>query len=158
MSSAADAVAALTERGQSLATAESLTGGLVSARIVDVPGASVVFRGGIVAYSADAKVDQLRVPPELIDAVGTVHPDVALAMAEGIRKVFGASYGLATTGVAGPGAHQGHRAGTAFVAVAGPNGARVEAVTASGDRSQVRNTAVDVVLSLLTATLGAKTR
>jgi nicotinamide-nucleotide amidase len=91
-------VAALRERGQTLAFAESLTGGALAAAVVDVPGASEVFRGGLVLYAADLKVTLGGVPPDLLERHGPVHPQVAAAMAEGVRVRCGATWGLATTG------------------------------------------------------------
>src|SRR5260221_1542522 len=88
--------------GQTIGTAESLTGGLVAAALTTVPGASAVVRGGIVAYAADLKNSLLDVPADLIERVGTVHSDVALAMASGARTRLGATVGVATTGLAGP--------------------------------------------------------
>src|SRR5258706_13566454 len=98
--------------GQTIGTAESLTGGLVAAALTTVPGASAVVRGGIVAYAADLKNSLLGVPAELIERVGTVHSDVALAMASGARTRLGATVGVATTGVAGPEAPGEERLGT----------------------------------------------
>ncbi len=124
-------VAALTEAGQTLACAESLTAGLVAATVADTAGASAVLLGGVVAYAAEVKTLLLDVPADLVARVGTVDPAVAVAMAEGVRRRLGATWGLATTGVAGPGPSEGKPAGTVHVAVAGPVGnsdarARVE--------------------------------
>lgn len=147
-------VALLRARGESVATAESLTGGLVCATLVDVPGASDVVRGGIVAYAADVKTSLVDVPADLIDRVGTVHPEVAIALAVGARARLGAAWGLGTTGVAGPGPAEGHPAGTVFVAVAGPDGDRATPVVLAGDRAAVRVGAVRAVLEELAARLG----
>lgn len=110
------AVAALlAERGLTLAVAESLTGGLVAARLVNVPGASGWFRGGVVAYASDVKRSVLEVPEGPV-----VSAAAARAMAAGVRRVLGADIGLAVTGVAGPDPQDGERPGTVFLAVAGP--------------------------------------
>ena len=114
---AADLVRHLTDVGETVACAESLTGGLVAAAFADVPGASAVLRGGVVAYAADLKVSLLGVPAALIERVGTVHRDVALTLADGARARLGATWGLSTTGVAGPGPAEGKPAGTVYVAV-----------------------------------------
>ncbi len=140
--------------GATVATAESLTGGLVCAALVDVPGASDVVRGSVVAYAADVKIGLLGVDAALVAARGTVHPHVAEQMAEGVRTACGATHGVSTTGVAGPGPSEGQPAGTVYVAVAGPSGAVSSRVDLAGDRSQVRRGAVDAALSLLVATLG----
>src|SRR5688572_18460376 len=97
--SAIDVIDALRGTGQTLATAESLTGGLLCATLVDVPGASDVLRGGVIAYLPESKRDVLGVDPQLLERVGTVHPDVAAAMAEGAVRVMGSTWGVATTGV-----------------------------------------------------------
>jgi PncC family amidohydrolase len=105
-------------------TAESLTGGLVGAAITAVPGCSAVYRGGVVSYATELKAQLLDVDRGLLDEVGAVHPEVALAMAEGAARRLHADYAVATTGVAGPSAQDGHRPGTVFIGVHGPRGAR----------------------------------
>ena len=138
----------LTERGETLASAESLTAGLVAATVADTPGASAVLLGGVVAYAAAAKIDLLGVPAHLIDRVGTVHPDVAIAMAEGVRSRLGATWALATTGVAGPGPAEGKPPGTVHIAVAGPSGTATRALELKGGRAVVRSDSVLEVLRL----------
>ena len=138
----------LTERGETLASAESLTAGLVAATVAETPGASLVLLGGVVAYAAAVKVELLGVPAELVDRVGTVHPDVAVAMAEGVRARLGATWGLSTTGVAGPGPAEGKPSGTVHVAVSGPAGTATRALELKGDRAAVRSGAVHEVLLL----------
>ncbi|MGJ9422701.1 CinA family protein [Aeromicrobium sp. CF3.5] len=140
--------------GATVASAESLTGGLVCAALVDVPGASDVVRGAVVAYAADVKIALLGVDADLVATHGTVHPQVAEQMAEGVRAACGASHGVSTTGVAGPGPSEGQPAGTVFVAVAGPAGTVSTRVDVAGGRAQVRSGAVGAALSLLVATLG----
>ena len=95
-------VAELTARRQHVAVAESLTGGLLAAALASVPGASVVFRGAIVAYATDLKASLLGVDQAVLDSRGAVSAETAQAMAEGVRSRLGATFGLATTGVAGP--------------------------------------------------------
>lgn len=148
-SAAARAVAWLTSEVQTLAVAESLTGGLLASRIVDVPGASVVFRGGVVAYATDLKHALLGVDAQLLARHGAVHPQVAAQMADGVRERLGATWGLATTGVAGPDPQDGHPPGTVFVGLAGPDGVRTISLLLTGDRSQVRGATVDAALALL---------
>lgn len=153
---AARLVAALAARGLTLAVAESLTGGLVSASIVDVPGASRVLRGAVVAYATDVKHTVLGVPAERLARTGPVDVDVAIAMAEGARTLLGCDVGLATTGVAGPGPADGWPAGTVVVAVAVTGRAAVtRSLHLDGDRDRVRAGAVDAVLALLLHELGA---
>ena len=138
----------LTQVGETVACAESLTAGLVSATIADTPGASVVLRGGIVAYAADVKVALLGVPVSVVAEAGTVDPRVASAMADGARVRLGATWGIATTGVAGPGPAEGKPAGTVHVAVAGPEGTVTRALRLDGVRDEVRRLAADAALAL----------
>ena len=155
--SALDVIDALRGTGETVATAESLTGGLLCATLVDVPGASDVLRGGVIAYLAETKSDVLGVDRSLIDRVGTVHPDVASAMAEGAVRVMGSTWGVATTGVAGPEPSEGKPVGTVHVAVAGPGGVQTRDLSLHGDRRLVREQAVDAALSLLIGRLREET-
>ncbi len=153
---AADLLALLAPSGRTLAVAESLTGGLVAASVVDVPGASAVLRGGVVAYATDVKADVLGVDGALLAARGAVDPDVAAAMAAGVRRVLRADVGLATTGVAGPDAQDGHPPGTVHVAVAvGDDAPAVLSLVLAGDRAQVRHAACAAVLGLACDVLAA---
>ncbi|MBW9205447.1 CinA family protein [Mumia sp. zg.B17] len=147
-------VDALRQTGATVAAAESLTGGAVCARLVDVPGASDVVRGGVVAYATELKATLLGVDELLLATRGPVDSAVAEAMAAGVRERLDAVYGLATTGVAGPGPSDGQPAGTVYVAVAGPQGSRWERLAVEGDRAVVRSTTVDAVLALLADVLG----
>lgn len=147
--SAVEAVTALRAAGHSVATAESLTGGLVCAALVAVPGASDVVRGGVVAYTARAKVDVLGVDPDLVARRGTVDAEVAAAMAVAAARSFDADWGLATTGVAGPSPSEGKPVGTVHVAVSGPDGVRTRQLALSGDREAIRHATVADVLSWL---------
>ncbi|MGW3497703.1 CinA family protein [Streptomyces sp. NPDC001020] len=147
----------LTARGETLAVAESLTGGLVAAEITAVAGASRSFRGSVTAYATDLKRDVLGVDGTLLAARGAVDPQVAAQMAAGVRKALGADWGLATTGVAGPKTQDGQPVGTVFVAVDGPfeevpgesRGGKVAALRLNGDRSEIRRESVRSVLALL---------
>jgi nicotinamide-nucleotide amidase len=144
-----DVVPRLVELGQTVGCAESLTGGLVVARLVDTPGASAVVRGGVVAYATDLKASVLGVDADLLARRGAVDAEVARQLARGARRVLGADWGLATTGVAGPDPQDGMPVGCVFVAVAGPGGTVVERHDLDGDRARVRAGAVDAVLALL---------
>jgi nicotinamide-nucleotide amidase len=155
---AADLVARLSAAGQSVAVAESVTGGLVAAALTDVAGASVVVRGGVLAYATDLKAQVLGVDPVLLAQVGAVDAAVAEQMAAGVRSLMGATYGLATTGVAGPDPVDGKPVGMVYVAVVGPGSSRVKALSLSGDRGDVRGQSVLAVLSLLAEELGARFR
>jgi nicotinamide-nucleotide amidase len=140
---------ALTAAGATVATAESLTGGLLCAALTDVPGASVVVRGGVVAYATDLKAGLLGVAADLLAGRGPVDPDVARAMAVGAAAACGATYGVATTGVAGPDPQGDAAVGTVHVAVAGPGVDRVVTLDLAGDRAAVRAQTVAAALSLL---------
>ncbi|MGW7441968.1 CinA family protein [Kitasatospora sp. NPDC054795] len=142
--------AALTAAGHTVAAAESLTGGLLCARLAEAPGASAAFRGGLVAYATDLKEELLGVEGELLARVGAVHPKVAARMAEGVRRLARATYGVATTGVAGPAPQDGCEVGTVFVAVAGPRTTTaVRAAPASTDRDGIQHAALLTALQLL---------
>ncbi|MFS0884653.1 CinA family protein [Aeromicrobium sp. 179-A 4D2 NHS] len=147
-------VAQLRAVGHTVAAAESLTGGLVTATLVDVAGASRVVRGGVVAYQADLKTRLVGVDAGLIDREGTVNAGVAEQLALGVRRELGATWGLGTTGVAGPGPAEGHPAGTVHVAVAGPDGVTSRRLRLEGDRAAVRRGAVHAVLADLHYRLG----
>lgn len=134
--------------GWSLGTAESLTGGLLAATVVGVPGASSVFAGSVVAYATTVKVSVLGIDPDLVRRAGTVDEQVAAEMASGARRVLDVDVALATTGVAGPGPSEGHPAGTVWVACATPREVTTRVVTLSGERAEVRSGAVLAALAL----------
>ncbi|OLT33312.1 damage-inducible protein CinA [Actinomadura sp. CNU-125] len=115
----------LAERSATVAAAESLTGGLIGAELTAMPGSSATFAGGVVAYATDLKRRLLDVPGDLLAEHGAVHPDVAAAMAAGVRDRLGATYGIAVTGVAGPEPQDGRPVGTVYIGVAGPGNMRI---------------------------------
>jgi nicotinamide-nucleotide amidase len=145
----------LVARGQTLAVAESLTGGLVAAALTAAPGSSAAFRGGVVAYATDLKAALLGVPSDLLDRHGAVHPEVAMAMAEGARRRLAATFGAATTGVAGPDPADGQPVGTVYIAVSGGPGTKPDvcSLALAGDRQQIRAATVAQVLDLLLGVL-----
>lgn len=143
----------LRERGETVATAESLTGGQVCVTLVDAPGASDVVRGAVVAYAPEVKSQVLGVNRERIVANGTVDAGVAREMAEGVRLRLGSTWGIATTGVAGPDSSEGKPVGMVFIAVAGPGTSVVRELSLTGDRSGIRRSTTASALSLLLATL-----
>ncbi|MGK4580896.1 CinA family protein [Kitasatospora sp. HPMI-4] len=148
--------AALRGRGATLAVAESLTGGLLAAALVDVPGASRTFRGSVTAYATDLKASVLGVDEGLLAVHGPVHPVVARQMADGVRRLLGATYGLATTGVAGPDPQDGQEVGTVHLALAGPEGTFVVSPRLSGTRDTIRADAVAAALELLSDRVAAE--
>jgi nicotinamide-nucleotide amidase len=149
---AAQVVAELTRRGMTIAVAESLTGGLVVAELVGVPGASAVVRGGVVAYATELKATLLGVDAERLARRSPVDPEVARQMAEGVRRRLGhdgapADIGLATTGVAGPEQQDGHPVGEVWVGLAVEGRVQAHGLTIGGDRASIR--AVTVSESLM---------
>lgn len=145
---------ALRQADVSIAIAESLTAGLVCARLADVPGASDVLRGGVVAYATDLKHELLGVAADTLSRHGVVHPQVAAEMSRSVRVLLGADIGAATTGVAGPGPTDGHPAGTVFVAATARRGIQshrteIRALRLPGTRGQVRAASVDAVFALI---------
>jgi nicotinamide-nucleotide amidase len=145
---AEDLLRLLGSRRLTLAAAESLTGGLLADALVRVPGASAVFRGGLVTYATELKAELLGVDATLLARTGPIDSEVARQMAEGVRRVCGADVGLATTGVAGPDPQDGHPPGEVYVAVAGPGGAVVRKLELSGDRAAIREATVARLLEL----------
>ncbi len=134
-------------RGWTIGVAESLTGGLLAASLVDVPGASAHLRGAVVAYATDLKHAILGVDAALLARHGPVHPEVARQMAEGVRTITGhdgvrADMGVSTTGIAGPESPDGQPVGTVHIGVSTPAGARVVSLVLDGDRDAVRREAV----------------
>ena len=141
----------LTARGKTLAAAESLTGGLISARFTALPGASAVFKGGAVTYCDEVKAGLLGVDPALLAHKGAVSEEVAAAMARGVRTAVGADFGLSATGLAGPdGDDRGHPVGTVFIGLAAEDGGWVRKL-ALGDRgrNRVRTMSVNHAFDML---------
>ncbi|MBX3194988.1 MAG: CinA family protein [Microbacteriaceae bacterium] len=133
---------ALRSRGLTLAVAESLTGGLLIAVLVSVPGASDVVRGGVVAYATDVKAAILGVDAGLLEREGAIHPGVAEQMAAGVRSRLGASIGVATTGVAGPDPQDGHAPGEVWLGFATDRGSSSVGLSLGGDRDAIRRETV----------------
>lgn len=156
--SAAEVLDLLRERGRTLAVAESLTGGLLADAFVQVPGASAVLLGGVVAYATPVKHTLLGVDAGLLDREGPIHPGVAEQMADGVRGVVAvdgraADVGVATTGVAGPEAQGGRPPGTVWVGVAVGNRRLARGAVLPGDRAAVRSGTVLLALEVLLETL-----
>jgi nicotinamide-nucleotide amidase len=150
---AREAIALLVARSDTIAVAESLTGGMLAVALTSVPGASAAFRGGVVSYATDLKVALLGVPADLLARHGAVHPEVAVAMAEGACGRLEASVGVATTGVAGPDPADGQPVGTVHIAVAADGSTATRALALSGDRHQIRVATVEQALGLLVGML-----
>ena len=140
----------LVTRGWRIAVAESTAGGLISAALLAVPGATRYFERGIVAYSRAAKLETLGMPPELYTERGSTHPAAVRAMAEGARRISGAQVGVAESGVAGPSAgRSGLPIGTVWAAVVTPERSIERELHLAGDRTQVMAGIVEAVLAML---------
>jgi PncC family amidohydrolase len=124
--------------GSTIATAESLTGGRLAVALTDVPGGSESYLGGVVTYATELKQSLLGVDEGLVEKHGVISPECAKAMASGVRAVTGATYGLATTGVAGPGKQEGKPPGTVYVGIAGPGILEAVALELTGKRGQIQ--------------------
>lgn len=149
---ARDLVAAATEAGVTLGTAESLTGGLVAATMTGVPGSSVPVLGGVVSYSPLVKRDVLGVSRGTLAGPGVVSEECAREMAAGARRVLGCDVSVAVTGIAGPGgAEPGKPVGTVWTAVATPASCAARLLHLAGDRDQVRRSTCAFALALLRA-------
>jgi nicotinamide-nucleotide amidase len=148
--------ALLGQAGQTVAVAESLTGGLLGAALSKRPGSSETFRGALVVYATDLKQTLAGVPGPLLEAEGAVSERTAAALAEGARDRLGADWGVGVTGVAGPTEQEGKPVGTVHVAVAGPATTQVRTLQLRGDRERVRALAVTGALDLLRRQLVAE--
>ena len=147
----------LIESGRSLATAESCTGGTIAARFTALPGASAYFRCGVVAYADSAKEQLLGVDPQTLRRCGAVSEEVARQMAEGARRIAGADYAVATTGIAGPtGGSAAKPAGTVWIAVATPGGTAAVCRQCGTDRGQIVDRASAFAIGLLREALDAE--
>lgn len=141
---------ALTENRATIAVAESCTGGMVAERLTNVPGSSSYFLGGVVCYSNELKTSLVGVPKDLIDAKGAVSSEVALALADGIRKRTGATIGIGTTGIAGPGGGTPEKpVGLVHIGIADQQGAIEKAVRFPGDRDRIRRFATQTALDMV---------
>ncbi len=142
-------VAGLIASGQTVATAESLTGGLIGATLTEVPGASAAYLGGVIVYQTELKHLLGGVPVEILEQDGPVAGSTAESLAAGVRHSTGATWGLAVTGVAGPTSQDGHPPGTVWVGVAGPSDVASRLLELSGDRSAIRVQTVRSALAWL---------
>ncbi|MBQ4579213.1 MAG: nicotinamide-nucleotide amidohydrolase family protein [Clostridia bacterium] len=144
------AIRLLTECGMTVSTCESLTGGLICATLVDVPGASKVVRGGLITYQTDTKTLLAGVDAGLIGQWGVVSAEVAQAMAEGARARLGTDIAISATGMASPGGADEPPAGTVYVGVSSAKGVRAVGLTLSGDRQSIRRQTVEAAIAAIT--------
>lgn len=147
-------IARLVRKGDTVAVAESLTGGLVCAALTAVPGASAVVRGSVTSYATDVKASVLGVDAHLLRSGGAVQAEVARQMAHGVRRLLGATHGIATTGVAGPDPQDDVPVGRVFIAVGWDDAPgmpmdEVRMLDLTGDRAAIREQTVAAVLELL---------
>jgi len=145
---AGDVLGLLQARAETLACAESLTGGMLAQQITAVPGASAAFVGAVVSYATAIKTGVLGVPPAVVATHGVVSAPCAQAMAVGARALLGSTWAMATTGVAGPTEQEGQPVGTVFVAVDGPHPV-VRRLRLAGDRERIRELTCQAALLLL---------
>ncbi|AEF94310.1 competence/damage-inducible protein CinA [Desulfotomaculum nigrificans CO-1-SRB] len=138
----------LIDAGLTLAVAESCTGGLIEARLSDIPGASRYLVGGIIAYSNQVKEKILGVPAETLAQYGAVSRQTAIAMAEGVRRELGSNIGLAVTGVAGPTSSEGKPVGLVYIALSSPTGTCFREYRFPGERKAIRNGTVNAALKM----------
>ena len=149
-------VAYLEDRGETVAVAESLTAGGLGHALTFTPGASKVFTGGIIAYTNDVKINILGIDAALIDEFSVVSEEVANAMADAVREKFGSTWGIATTGIAGPGDHQGISEGTVWISIRGPINQTVQLQLDSG-REAVRTGAISSAIGTFARILSYRT-
>jgi nicotinamide-nucleotide amidase len=148
----------LIDAGCTVATAESITGGRLAARLTDGAGASSAFLGAVVTYATEVKISVLGVPEALVDDHGVISAECARSMAEKVRTLMGTTYGVSTTGVAGPDSQEDQPVGTVFVGVAGPDDTAVRRLALDGGRMDIQKQTVAEAMSALTAMVDAKER
>ncbi len=147
----------LRERGWTLSIAESCTGGLICDRITDFPGSSDYFMGGMVNYSNESKEKHLGVPMNEIKRYGAVSPQVVKKMAQGVRKAFGTTFGLSTTGVAGPtGGTKRSPVGRVFIGLAAGRKTWVKKLDLKGNRREIKRKTFEISLELFSEILTHK--
>lgn len=140
----------LRQAGKTLATAESCTGGLLGKLLTDVPGSSAVYPGGVISYCNEVKHAVLSVDSELLEREGAVCAPVAAQMAESVRRLLNADYGISTTGVAGPGSDdRGNPEGLVYAAITGGESTKVLELHLSGNREEIREAAVKALFEEL---------
>lgn len=146
---ALEVVEKLKEKNLTIATAESLTAGLLSSKLAEIDGASKVFKGGIVAYQNEVKENILNIDSKTIDKYSSVSPEVAILMAENVRKKLKTDLGVSTTGVAGPGLVGDKKIGTVFVAISFSEHNMCLELNLSGDRQSIREESCSKLFELI---------
>ena len=136
-----------------VAVAESITGGGLGQALTDIAGSSEVFLGGIISYSDESKIKELGVSKTSIKKFSAVSEEVAIEMAESVRKKFKSNYGISTTGVAGPGKAYGQKAGTVWIGISSVNNTYAIPLSLTGSREIIRNATIESALALLSRIL-----
>lgn len=150
-------IATLIERGETVSVAESVTAGGLGRALTSSPGSSTVFFGGVIAYSNKAKIDFLDVDPELINRHSVISEEVANSMADSVREKFGTTWGIATTGVAGPGDFEGSAEGTVWISIRGPVNQSLQLALDSG-RDAIQTGAISSAIGTFARILGASAK
>lgn len=140
---------------KTVAVAESITAGGLAAAITEIAGASKVFLGGVIVYSDEAKIKQLGISKKLIAEYTAVSEQVALEMANSVRKKFGSDYAISTTGVAGPKSAYGQKPGTVWLAITDGKSTLTIPLSLSGDRESVRNAAIESAIATFSRILSS---
>ena len=130
-----------------VAVAESITGGGLGQALTDIAGSSEVFLGGIISYSDESKIKELGVSKSSIKKFSAVSEEVAIEMAESVRKKFKSKYGISTTGVAGPGKAYGQKAGTVWIGISTPNNTFAIPLSLTGERKSIRQATIESALA-----------
>lgn len=149
-------IAYLSERGETISVAESLTAGGLANALTSAPGSSAVFVGGITAYRNEIKSTMLDVDPSIIEKHTVVSEEVANQMADGARKVFGTTWAISTTGAAGPEPLEGHQPGSVWIAIRGPINQAIQ-LNLEGEREQVRNGTISTAIATFARILKFRT-
>ena len=149
-------IAYLSERGETISVAESLTAGGLANALTSASGSSAVFVGGITAYRNEIKSTMLDVDPSIIDAHTVVSEEVADAMADGARRIFGTTWAIATTGAAGPEPLEGHQPGSVWISIRGPVNQAIQ-LNLEGGREQVRNGTISTAIGTFARILKFRT-
>jgi nicotinamide-nucleotide amidase len=150
-------VTALVERGETVSVAESVTAGGLGHALTQAPGASMAFSGGVIAYSNEVKINILGLDRTLIDQFSVVSEEVANAMADAVREKFGTTWGIATTGIAGPGDFEGIPEGRVWVAIRGPINQTIQLQLDSG-REAIRTGAISSAIGTFARILSYRSK
>lgn len=144
----------LKKKKLTLAVAESITGGGIGSAITDIAGSSEIFLGGVIAYSDEIKIRELGISKDNLKKFSAVSEEVAIAMADGVRKKFKSDFAISTTGVAGPGKSYGQKAGTVWIAISSRNNTVAIPLALKGDRKSIRNATIESAFATFSRIIG----